>query len=544
MRKRSICLLIWMCWVLGAGATVREWEGDVIIYGNSSASVVAAVQSARMGKETLLVASDRCLGGMTASGLGATDMNEYRAIGGISREFYRLVYQYYLNPSVWTFSERKAYFNAIKKRVFTGINEEEKMQWVFEPHVAQKIFREMLLEAGVRVVFGKLDEKKGVIKKGGSITAIVLEDGRCCRGKVFIDASYEGDLMAQAGVSYTVGREAVHVYNETVNGILPNGNVKKSEAKIDPYRIEGDTASGLLPYVEKGLPGKTGGGDHRIQAYCFRLTLTDEPANRKEIEKPRDYRPDWYEYVVRLFKMNPTWTLKNVLTITPMPNRKSDINHIDFVGANYGWPKGSYAERRRLMELHQSYTLGFLWFLSHDRRLPQRVREEMLRWGLAKDEYRDNDHFPYQLYVREARRMVGEYVMTEHEVTGEKVAPNSVGLATYWFDSHIVSRFADEEGALRDEGGFWKKQTVYPLAYASLLPREKECNNLLVPVCLSATHAAYGSIRMEPVYMVLGQSAAIAAVLAIDGNKTVQGLPYEILESELIKYGVKVNNKE
>ncbi|WP_287048986.1 FAD-dependent oxidoreductase [Culturomica sp.] len=537
MRKRSLYLILLLCLEMVAGAKERVYSADIVVYGNSSSAVVAAVQVARMGKKALLVASDACLGGLTASGLGATDINEYRAVGGISREFYRRVYQYYQNPGVWTVMGRETYFDAIRKRVFTGRNTDAQMQWVFEPHVAQSVFREMLLEAGVQVIYGKLDRAKGVIKKGGRIGTIVLTDGTRCNGGMFIDASYEGDLMAGAGVSYIVGREANTVYGESVNGILPNDHVKKSRVKIDPYRIEGDTSSGVLPYVEVGQPGKAGEGDKRLQAYCFRFTLTDVAANRKEIIRPEDYRPEWYEYIIRLLQGNPDWTLKNILTITPMPNGKSDVNHADFVGANYGWPEGSYEEREEMKALHRSFTLGLIWCLSHDERVPVNIRKEMSRWGLAKDEYRDNGNFPYQVYVREARRMIGEYVMTEHEVTGVREAPEAVGLATYWFDSHIVSRFVDEKGALRDEGGFWKKQTVYPVAYGSIIPRRKECENLLVPVCLSASHAAYGSIRMEPVYMVLGQSAAIAGVLALERKEAVQELPYALLADSLKQQG-------
>lgn len=533
MRYKLFVFTIFMS-ILGYAMNPRR---DIIVYGNSSAAVIAAVQSARMGKNTLFIASDQCIGGLTASGLGATDINNYKAIGGLSREFYKRIYQYYDNPKAWNYQDKEEYFASIQKRVFTGRNQETGMQWVFEPKVAQKVFMQMLEEEKVDIVFGKLRQKRGAVIKKGVIKQIYLiGDDTAYEADVFIDASYEGDLMGQTAVSNFVGRESNAVYNETMNGILPGKNIKKSRMRIDPYVVEGDVCSGMLPFIEKEQPGKVGEGDKRIQAYCFRFVLTNNPDNKKEIEKPKDYMPLWYEYMARLLKANPTWTLRHVLTITPMPNMKSDINHADFVGANYEWPEATYQRREELKAMHRSFTLGLIWFLANDPRVPVKIRNEMKEWGLPKDEFVDNGNFPCQLYVREARRMIGEYVMTEHEVTGTRTAPNSIGLGTYWFDSHIVSRFIDETGALRDEGGFWGRQFIYPISYQSVLPQRNECTNLIVPVCLSASHAAYGSIRMEPVYMVLGQSAAIAAALSVDVGQPVQDVDYEQLRYQLLKY--------
>lgn len=534
----KLFIFLFFIFILGIGCSIKSdySKKDIIIYGNSSAAVTAAVQLARMGKSVLFISSDNCVGGLTASGLGATDINDYKAIGGITREFYKRVYQYYDCPETWFYQEKDAYFTSIQKRVFTGWNKEEKLQWVFEPHVAQRIFREMLEEEKVELVFGKIQRNKGLSIEKGKIKQIELTDGSKYQADVFIDASYEGDMMAQAGVSYLVGRESNAVYGETMNGILPNKNVKKSPVKIDPYIIEGQKASGLLPFIEEKQPGNPGDGDQRIQAYCYRFTLTNHVDNMLQVEKPDDYNSLWFEYIARLLKSNPDWQLTDIITITPMPNLKTDINHADFVGANYDWPEASYERREELKMMHRSYALGLIWFLGNDERVPEKIRKDMKKWGLPKDEFTDNGHFPYQLYVREARRMISDYVMTEHEVTGHKVAPHSVALGTYWFDSHIVSRFADEEGALRDEGGFWGNQTIYPISYLSIVPKRTECSNLIVPVCLSASHAAYGSIRMEPVYMVLGQSAAIAAALCSEQKIPVQELKYEQLRSKLLEY--------
>lgn len=522
---------------LSANVVPVEVSRDIIVYGNSSAAVTAAVQASRMGKDVLFISSDSCVGGLTASGLGATDINNYRAIGGLSREFYKRVYQYYEKPETWFCQDRDEYFNSIQKRVFTGKSEKEKMQWVFEPHVAQRLFLQFLEDEKVEFIFGKIRQVNGVTLEGNAIRQIYLTNGDTYKATIFLDASYEGDLMKQSGVSYFIGRESNAVYNETMNGVLPNKNVKKSAVKIDPYLIEGDKTSGLLPFVEEKQPGDIGEGDRRIQAYCFRFTLTNNPENRLPIQKPQNYNPLWFEYVARLIKGNPDWTLTNIITITPMPNMKTDMNHADFVGVSYEWPEASYLRREELKQMHRDYALGLIWFLGNDERVPEKIRKEMMVWGMPKDEFVDNGNFPYQLYVREARRLKSNYVMTEQDVTGEKVAPFSIGLGTYWFDSHIVSRFVDDEGGLRDEGGFWGKQTIYPISYLAIVPQKEECTNLIVPVCLSASHAAYGSIRMEPVYMVLGQSAAIVAALSVERKSAVQDLPYELLQSQLVKYG-------
>lgn len=518
---------------------------DIIVYGNSSAAVVAAIQASRMGRTVLFISSDRCIGGLTSSGLGATDLNDYRAVGGLAREFYHRVYEYYSNSSVWYCQDREQYFSSIKKRVFSGINVGLKLQWVFEPHVAQKKFFQMLAEENVDLVYGMLDLNEGGTKlQNNKILSLKLVDGREYVGKIFIDASYEGDLMAKSNVSYIVGRESNTCYNETMNGILPNSSVKKSEIAIDPFLIKGNKQSSLLPFVETKQPGNIGEGDHRIQAYCFRMTLTNNPSNYMEIPKPLDYNSLWYEFIIRLLQANPNWSLKNIITITPMPNMKTDINHIDLVGGSYDWPEATYDERIRIKEMHYSYTLGLLWFLKNDVRVPHKIRDEIKSWGLCKDEFVDNKHLPYQLYVREARRMISDYVMTEHEIIGSKVAPYAIGLGTYWLDSHVVSRFVDGNGCLRDEGSFWGKKAIYPISYLSIVPSKKDCSNLFVPVCLSASHAAYGSIRMEPIYMVLGQSAAIAASLCLDMGINVQNLDYTVLEEKLIENGqiLKLNN--
>lgn len=542
MRSRIIMLLA----LIFAAYQNFSQTYDVAVYGSTSAGVTAAVQSAKMGKKVLLISSSNHIGGLTSSGLGATDINRYKAIGGMSREFYQRVYEYYSSPSAWKFNDREEYFSSITKRIFTGRNEELKMQWVFEPHVAEKIFRDMLLEAGVKVLFGERLELSGNVKKDKNrIASIKMESGIEIMAKVFIDATYEGDLMARAGVTYVVGREANEKYNEQHNGIIINEVYGRSDVSISPYRIEGDPSSGLLPYIDKGVPGVEGNGDLGVQAYCFRLTMTDDPDNMIPFSKPDDYDPLLYEALGRKLAMFPEMKLHdrnsgvpNLLTFNKMPNRKTDTNHLDFVGASVDWPEGNYETREKLYQLHKNHHLGLFWFLKTDSRVPAQMKEELDRWGLAKDEFIKYESFPPQIYVREARRMVSDYVMTEHNAIGQESVQNSIGLGTYAMDSHQISRFVAEDGKVYDEGKFFVTKGIrpYPISYKSIVPRKKECSNLLVPVCLSASHAVYGSIRMEPVYMVLGQSAGIAAVLAIDKEIDLSDLPYSDLEKCLKNY--------
>lgn len=509
---------------------------DVVVYGGTSAGVTAAIQTARMNKKVLLVTTTKHLGGLTSSGLGATDINQHTVIGGISREFYQRVYAHYAKPSAWKSQTPEEYFEkTLGKYFWRGKSDVLKMQWMFEPHVAQKVYKEMLKEAKVKIAYNeRLDLNNGVKKNGTAIQSIKMESGKIIEAKMFIDATYEGDLMAKAGVSYTVGREANSQYGESFNGILYDKLFGGGSKSVDPYVKEGDPISGLLPFIESKAPGLNGEADHRVQAYCYRFTLSKDPENKLPIEKPKNYNQQWFELYGRLCKLNPKIGTDQLLTLTPLPNKKTDTNHADFIGASYTWAEANYKQRDSIAQMHKDYALGKLWFLTNDARIPERIRNEIKQYGFPKDEFKNNDNFPYQIYIREARRMVSDYVMTERNVTRTVIAPQSVGVGTYWLDSHVVSHFVDEKGQLWRDGAFWKGENIYPIAYKSIVPKASECSNLLIPVCLSSTHAAYGSIRMEPVYMVLGQSAATAACLAIDAGITIQELSYSVLEKRLL----------
>jgi hypothetical protein len=504
---------------------------DVVVYGGTSGGIAAAVQAARMGKSVVLVEPGKHLGGLTSGGLGATDIGNKAAIGGISREFYRRVARHYAGDEAWVHQTREAFRKQSRRD-----QAQEDTMWTFEPRVAEAIYREMLREAKVLVLLQeRLDLKSGVTREGSMIKAITMESGLVLRGSMFIDAGYEGDLMAKAGVSYHIGRESNATYDETINGVF-FGDKHQFKVPVDPYVVPGDPASGLLPGIHGGDPGQPGQGDRRVQAYNFRMCMTDVPANRIPFPKPEGYDPKRYELLLRYIQ-GGVWDALG--SITPMPNRKTDTNNnggfsTDNIGMNYDYPDGDYATRDRTFREHVTYQQGLMWFLANDPRLPEKVRSEVSRWGLCKDEFTDSGGWPHQLYIREARRMISDYVMSQHNCQRRKIAEDPVGLAAYTMDSHNCQRYVDASGHVRNEGdvqvgGF----PPYPISYRSIVPREAQCTNLLVPVCLSATHIAYGSIRMEPVFMVLGQSAATAACQAIDRSTPVQRIDISTLQARL-----------
>jgi len=519
-------------------ATNKENVFDICVYGESASGVMAAIQAARLGKNVVLISKNQHVGGLATSGLTATDMNRNDMVGGIAREFYQRIYAYYQDPTAWRNQDRDEFFIQSIRRTYRGKNDDRQMQWVYESRIAEKIMLDMLEEAGVKLWFNeRLQFEDGIKKRGTRITAISMESGKTVNAKVFIDATYEGDLMAKAGVSYTVGRESNDTYNETLNGYRINYENGTDLSAIDPYIVEGDKSSGLLPYIDSEIPLGQGEADHRVQAYCYRMTLTDDPDNRIKIQKPDNYNPLWYEVLVRRIQQNPKLTLQDIITLTPMPNRKTDTNHLDFFGASYDYAEANYNKRKEIEQLHKDYALGMLWLLEHDPRIPEHIRTEMSDWGLPKDEFEDTGNFPYHIYVREARRMIGEYVMVEKNVAKEnrEDAQHPVGVGSYALDCHYVSKVIDKEGKLRYEGTIFTPVIPYTISYYSLTPKKNECSNLLVPVCLSASHVAFSSIRMEPVYMVLGQSAAVAASMAIDKNTAVQDIIYDKLAEKLLE---------
>ena len=499
----------------------EKYTVDVCIYGGTAAGVIAAYAAEKCGKTVILIEPGKMLGGMTTGGLGQTDIGNKQAITGLSRQFYRNIGEKY------------------------GVEE----QWTFEPHTAMEVLQSYIKSAKIKVLMQQQIFKLN--KSGKTIQSILVKDPSKAKSpsveisaKEFIDCTYEGDLLGMSGVSYTVGREDNKQYNETVDGYFLAEYHKQSGHHqfpdgVSPYKIPGDPSSGLLWGISKDQPAPAGTGDKRIQAYNFRICLTDSPENRIPITRPRDYDPSKYELLVRLFEAQPSMRKINEYFIwSRMPNRKTDINNrggfsTDMIGMNYGWPEGSYEERKKIFDAHVSYTKGLLYFFKTDKRVPEELRKFVSNWGYPKDEYQQYGNFTPQLYVREARRMVGDYVMTEHNCRGEKKVTDGIGMAAYTMDSHNCQRIV-ENGMVKNEGnvevgGF----PPYPVSYRSLTPKQDECTNLLVPVCLSASHIAYGSIRMEPVFMVLAQSAAMAASMAIDGKSPVQKIDVSKLQQWL-----------
>jgi hypothetical protein len=506
---------------------------DVVVYGATSGGAIAAIQTVKLGKTVVIVEPGRHVGGLSSGGLGATDIGNKQAIGGLSREFYRRIRKFYISPITWEHETVQEYA-ARKGREF---NPSEDTMWTFEPKVAEHIFREMLAEYDIPVVFQqRLDLKNGVKKEGNRITTIVMESGRTFSAKMFIDATYEGDLMAKAGVKYHVGREGNSVYSETLNGVQPALHYNQQfRVSVDPYVVPGDPKSGLLHGVHDGGPGEPGAGDNGVQAYNFRMCWTDVPKNRVPFPKPADYDPAKYELLLRTVQAGG-WDGFGMPI--GMPNRKTDTNNYgavstDNIGMNYDYPDGDYETRERIYQEHVNYQQGWCWFICNDPRMPKYIRDAANQWGLPRDEFVDNRHWPHQLYVREARRMIADYVMTEHDCRGNRVVDDPVGLAAYNMDSHNVQRYV-KNGFAINEGDVQVPVSPYPVSYRAIVPKQAECANLFVPICLSASHIAYGSIRMEPVFMVLGQSAATAAVQAINANCDVQLVEYAGLRKQLL----------
>lgn len=514
-------------------------EADVVIYGGTSAAVTAAVQVIRMNRSVVIVSPDKHLGGLSSGGLGFTDTGNKSVIGGLAREFYHRVYLHYQQPSAWNWQEQSAYGN--KGQGTPAMDGSERTMWIFEPHVAEQVFEDFVRENKIKVYREEwLDREKGITKKGQKIVAIKTLSGKTFRGKMFIDATYEGDLMAAAKVSYRVGREANSEFNETWNGVqtgvFHHGHYFKKP--ISAYKVPGDASSGLLPLISSQPPGEKGSGDKRIQAYCFRMCLTDLPANRVPFVRPEGYDSTQYELLVRVFSNG--WE-EAFNKYDPIPNHKTDVNNhgpfsTDYIGMNYEYPDASYEKRKEIIAAHATYQKGLLYFMATDPRVPDNIRTHMNKWGLSRDEFKDNGNWPHQLYIREARRMAGLETMTEHEVLGKKQVANPVGMGSYTLDSHNTQRYVQEDGTVQNEGDIGVHvPEPYRISYGSIVPKKGECENLLVPVCVSCTHIAYGSIRMEPVFMILGQSAATAAIQAIDAKKAVQDISYEQLKAQLLK---------
>jgi len=517
---------------------------DICVYGGTSAGVTAAVQAARMGKRVVIVEPGFHLGGMTSGGLSWTDVgspDRVASIGGLAREVYRRIGAHY-GTLHSIFSDGGA------GELGGGIDFDKPSELAFEPHVAEAVFEELAAEAGVDIHFGA--HVIAVRVKGERLQEMVTSERSSYRAKIFIDATYEGDLMAAAGVSYVVGREANSTYDETLNGIQPpasNPRAGKYEVQVDPFVEPGNPASGALPYLLTGEPfGSIGDADDRIQAYNYRACLTDDTGNMIPLTAPEGYDAGRYELLGRWIEARiaagEELTLRDFLKYDPLPNNKYDFNNrwpisTDYIGGSHEYPEADPAKRELIAQAHEDYLRGFFHFLRTDQRVPEHVRAEMARFGLPTDEFVDDGGWPHQIYVREARRMVSDFVMREQHCRGDEVAPHPVALASYGIDMHAVRRFVHEGQPVNEGTIGGAVPHPYPVAYDAIVPKATESKNLLVPVCLSASHVAFGSIRMEPVFMALGQSAGAAAALAVTSGKDVQKVDYEDLRKRLLADG-------
>ena len=523
---------------------VETVTADLVIYGSSPAAVTAAIKAADMGMKPIIVSPERHIGGLSVSGLGFTDSGNTSAIGGLARDFYRRIYRAYQRPEAWKWQKMED-FKAYGQDT-AAIDHKEKTMWTFEPHVAEQVFAEWLAERKVEIRRGEwLDREHGVTLKDGRIASIATLSGTVYVGRYFIDATYEGDLMAAAGVPYRVGREDCAEFGERWNGnqvgILHHWHHFR-DWKVSPYKVPGDPSSGLCAEVGNSVPGVRGQGDRRVQAYCYRMCMTDDPRNRIPFVKPEGYDPDRYEILRRVYAQGFDETF---VKFDRIANHKTDTNNhgpfnADYLGGSDEWPEATYERRAELAREHRNYQMGLYYFLCTDPAVPAEVREAMSKWGLAKDEFVDNGGWPYSIYVREGRRMVGEYVITEHDCMAEPRHPaqgrayGPVGMGSYCLDSHNVRRYVTAEGYVQNEGdiGVYPKGP-YGIDYGAIVPKRGTCGNLLVPVAVSATHASFGSIRMEPVFMILGESAATAAALAAKDGLAVQDVPYAVLSAHL-----------
>lgn len=513
--KRQSFLLLSLPLLLTASSFAQQ-RFDVVVYGGTSAGVITAVAAAREGANVVLLEPSKWIGGMTTGGLSRTDYGRKEAIGGYSIEFYKRA----------------------------GAKYGKDIEWFFEPKVATQVYDEMLKEAGVTVLKQhRLREKGGVKKKGSQVTEIVMENGARFTGAVFADCTYEGDLMAQAKVTYTWGREGVKQYGESLAGVRPKDRNHQFDMKVPARGQDGK----LLPEIQKEPRGNIGDGDRKVQAYNYRMILTDNPENRVAITKPAGYDPARFELLALWLNAETKQKgrelrFNEACIPAPLEGRKIDMNNrgafsTDYIGKSWDYPEASYKRKAEIWEDHKRYTHEYLYFMQNDPRVPENLRKEFSRWGLAKDEYTDNNYWPTQLYVREARRMVGEYVMIQKDIQDDLTKPDVIGMGSYNSDSHNVQRYVEEDGSAQNEGNMEVSVKPYQIPYRTLLPKRGQADNLLVPVTFSASHVTYSTLRMEPVYMIMGHAAGVAAKMAIDAKKSPHDIDVKALQQKLLKQG-------
>ncbi len=494
---------------------------DLVVYGATAAGAMTAIAAARQGLHVVLLEPGNHVGGMLTGGLSATDVGNQHVIGGYALEFFQRAGRYY---DVQQFGQSIA--------------------WRFEPHVGEEILHTMLQESGVTLRFHeRLREKNGVMKAGNRLISITTEDGTVWTGKVFADATYEGDLMAAAGVSFAWGRESIAQYGESLAGVRAETPDHQFHFKLSAYGANGK----LFPEISPGPLAPAGSADHEVQAYNFRLILTQDPHNQVPFPKPPRYDPGRYQLLANYIhgfqlQYGRIPRFKDLTNPAEIPNHKEDFNNngpfsTDYIGKDWTFPNATYAERAVIWQDHIEYTQGFFYFLAHDPQVPAQLRNEVNTWGLAKDEFTDTNHWPLQLYVRESRRMIGVYVMTQKDLQTDRTKTDSIGMGSYNIDSHNFERVAMPDESVQNEGNVEVPVQPYQIPYRILIPLRQQASNLLVPVCVSASHIGYSSLRLEPQYMIMGQAAGVAASLAVQEQTAVQDIDTKTLQRKLIAGG-------
>lgn len=508
--KNGIILLVIVVLFSSFGIVPKEEKYDLIIYGGTSSGVIAAYAASKEGLKVAILEPREHMGGLTTGGLGHVDIGNLETVGGYAREFLKRVSSHY------------------------GTN---KIQTDIESSVSEKVFLQMLKETDTKVFYhSRLLPRKGVIKQGNKIQKLVLEDGRRFSAHIYMDATYEGDLMAQSGVSYTVGRESINEYNESSAGIQPYKLVRRYD-DVQLEEVKRLSATFLLDYVFSDKE-KIGAADSRVQAYVYRLCVTTNKENQVSFAKPNGYNPQRYTHVLTRINRLRLFTLDKVLTLYHLPNQKFDVNHMDLVNASWKYAEASYKDRSYIENYHKQYQQGLLYFLANDEGVPEQLRTDMKRYGYARDEFADNDNWPYMLYIREGRRMIGQYVMKQQDAWDNPHKDDAIAIGSYFMDSHTVQRFITPAGEMLEEGEMKHAPfRPYEISYGAIVPKQKECENLFVTVCMSATHTIYGSLRMEPVFMMTGHAAAVASALAIKGKVAIQQIDKKQLREELTTQG-------
>jgi hypothetical protein len=491
---------------------------DLVVYGGTAGGVMTAISAARAGLTVALLEPSKHLGGMVTGGLSRTDFGKKEVIGGIALEFYQRA----------------------------GKKYGREIEWMPEPRIAEAILNEMIQEAKTITVLlnHRLKEQGGVKKQGARIVEITMENGARFQGAIFADASYEGDLLAQAKVDFTWGRESAAQYNESLAGVRPKDRNHQFDFPVSAY----DENKKLLPEIQTGPRGEIGAGDRKVQAYNYRMILTNDPDNRLPFAKPATYNAKRFELLARFLaefvKQKGRGPRMNEILLPAQVagKQKWDFNNrgpfsTDYIGKSWDYPNASYKRRAEIWQEHKIYTQELFYFLVTDSRVPKETQAEIAQFGLAKDEFIDNDLWPYQLYVREARRMVGDYVVTQKDIQTELTKPDVIAMGSYNSDSHNVQRYFTPEGNAQNEGNMEVAVTPYQIPYRILLPKRAQATNLLVPVCFSASHVTYSTLRMEPQYMMIGQAAGVASKMALEKKTAVQDVDTKALSAKLHEQG-------